>query len=240
MTKKVALVTGGVRGIGLSIAQELWEKNYQVIVNYRCSQNTPLVFDDEHIPSYAFDIGHYGQCQTMIRTIEEKHGAIDILVLNAGITRDTSLLKMTEQMWEEVIQTNLSSAFYMAKAVLPSMYEKKYGRIILLSSVNAFKGQFGQVNYCAAKAGLLGFMRALAQECIKKGITVNAIAPGYTDTDMVKAVPENILSKIIESIPAQRLASPQEIARCVSFLASEEAGYITGHTIHVNGGMYFS
>ncbi len=239
MNKKIALVTGGVRGIGLAIAQEFWEKGYQVIVNYHRSHHGILKFGEDEIPAYAWDVSNYQACQKAMKEIQEKHGVIDVLVLNAGITRDSSLLKMEEDAWDDVIRTNLSSCFYMTKTVLPSMLERQYGRIILLSSVNAFKGQFGQTNYCAAKAGILGFMKALAQETIKKGITVNAIAPGYTSTDMVKAIPETILNKIIESIPAKRLGESKEIARCASFLASKEAGYITGHTIHINGGMYF-
>lgn len=231
----IALVTGGVRGIGKAVTQELLQNNYRVIAGCHHSSS-----DHKDVPTYQWDVSDAGQCQSFVEKIEKKHGGIDVLVLNAGITRDVLLHKMPPESWEDVIRTNLSSAFYMTRAVISGMYERKYGRIILLSSVNAFKGQRGQTNYCAAKAGLLGFMKALALESIGKGVTVNAIAPGYTDTDMVRAVAEPILEKIVETIPAKRLATPEEIARCLVFLASKDSGYITGQTFHINGGMYFS
>ena len=231
----IALVTGGVRGIGKAVTQELLQNNYRVIAGCHHSSSDPT-----DVPTYQWDVSNAGQCQSFVEKIEKDHGGIDVLVLNAGITRDVMLHKMSPESWEDVIRTNLSSAFYMTRAVISGMYERKYGRIILLSSVNAFKGQRGQTNYCAAKAGLLGFMKALALESIGKGVTVNAIAPGYTDTDMVRAVAAPILEKIVETIPAKRLATPEEIARCVAFLASKDSGYITGQTFHINGGMYFS
>lgn len=239
--KNLALVTGGIRGIGAAISRKLFQEGYKVIATYHHDDAKAQEFSkSSNIPVYRADTANPEQCQDLCETLTKEHGSIDVLVLNAGITRDALLHKMTLEMWEDVIRTDLSSCFYMTRAVLPSMYEREYGRIILLSSINGVKGQRGQTNYCAAKAGVIGFMKALAQEAISKSVTVNAVAPGYTDTDMVKAVPAPILEKIIAQIPVGRLGRPEEIARCVAFLASEDAGFITGHTLHVNGGQYTS
>lgn len=237
--KRLALVTGGVRGIGAAIAAQLKNDGYSVIVNsFKTPELDKSFFETTGIPVVPFDVSNGEECLLGVERIEREYGHIEVLVLNAGITRDSFLSKMMIEQWDDVIRTNLSSCFYMTRAVISSMMERNFGRIIAISSINALKGQKGQTNYCAAKAGIIGFVKALAQESIQKGITVNAVAPGYTDTEMVRQVPANILNKIIEQIPAGRLAHVEEIARCVSFLAGEGAGYITGETINVNGGQY--
>jgi acetoacetyl-CoA reductase len=233
--KKNVLITGGTRGIGAAIARKLYADDYHVITN--CYQNV-CVQIDPNIPYVSFDVSNPEECIRGSEEIREKYGNIDVLVLNAGIIQDAMMHKMSIEQWNAVIQTNLSSCFYVARTFLNAMYEQKFGRIILISSVNAFKGQRGQTNYCATKAGMIGFMKALAQEALPHGVTVNAVAPGYTNTEMVQLIAEPILNKIIDTIPMKRLAEVDEVARCVSFLASEESSYITGQTIHVNGGMY--
>jgi len=239
-TKRIALVTGGTRGIGAAIAKELFNKGYEVIATYHQNQSAADAFSRETgIKTYQWDVSDFGACSQAIEKITKEVGVIDTLVNNAGITRDGMFYKMTFDHWQDVIHTNLGSCFTMTRSLINSMIEKKFGRIINISSVNAQKGQIGQVNYCAAKAGILGFTKALAQETANKGITVNAIAPGYTDTDMTRAVPEAVLTKIVEKIPLGRLGSPEDVAKAASFLASEDASYITGATLSVNGGLYY-
>lgn len=241
MKNRVALVTGGTRGIGASITLALKSKGYKVIANYHTNHEAAKNFSSQYdVEVEAWDVGCYEECQRAINRITEKHDTIDVLIHNAGITRDSFFHKMSPQMWQEVITTNLNSCFNMVQPTVTAMREKGFGRIILLSSINALKGQAGQVNYCAAKAGIIGFAKALSLETASKGITVNVIAPGYTDTEMVRSVPESILEKIVSQIPAGRLGQVDEIARCVTFLAAEEAGFITGETLNVNGGQYLS
>ena len=237
--KRTALVTGGTRGIGEGIALALKHAGYQVIVTYQGNEIRAKGFEKEHhIPTYKWDVGDFEACTKGIESIVNEHGSIDILVNNAGITRDGFLHKMTPLMWHEVITTNLTSLFNMCKGVIEPMRAQSFGRIINISSINATKGQMGQTNYCAAKAGVIGFTKALAQESATKGITVNAIAPGYVDTDMVRAVPTAVLEQILSNIPAKRLGTVCEVGRAVVFLASEEAGFINGTTLHINGGQY--
>ncbi len=241
MTERVALVTGGTRGIGAAIARALKEKGCKVAVTYHGNDERARAFTEETgIPAYKWDVADFDACQEGVARVEEDLGPIDILVNNAGITRDSTLVKMTRQMWEEVIDTNLGSCFNMAKAVFPGMRERRFGRIVNISSINGQAGQYGQVNYAAAKAGMIGFTKALALEGARYNVTVNAVAPGYIDTDMVAAVPQNILDKIIARIPVGRLGKPEEIARTVAFLTEDEAGFITGATIAVNGGQYMA
>lgn len=240
--KRLALVTGGTRGIGMATALRLKNSGYSVIITQ--SSNKKDVADrflkEHNIPVYGWDVGDFDACVEGVQKIQKEIGNIEILVHGAGITKDALLHKMDKSMWDNVIKTNLSSCFYMTSAVINSMYTRQFGRIILISSVNGLKGQRGQTNYCASKAGIIGFMKALAYESIRYGVTVNAIAPGYTDTDMVRAIPEPMLGKIIEQIPIKRLGKPEEIARCIEFLASSESDYITGHTFHINGGLYMA
>ncbi len=236
---RTALITGGTRGIGAGICTVLKQAGYNVIATYHGNDERAREFSEKNsIPAYKWDVAHYEECVHGIKTVTERHGPVDILVNNAGITRDSFLHKMTPEMWNDVITTNLSSLFNMSRCVIESMRERGFGRIISLSSINAAKGQMGQTNYSAAKAGVIGFTKALAQEGASKGITANAIAPGYIDTDMVRAVPENVLEQIIAQIPAKRLGQASEIGRAVAFLASEDAGFINGATLHINGGQY--
>lgn len=239
MKQRIALVTGGTRGIGAAISLALKAKGYKVIANYHQNHEAAQSFKKEHsIDVYSWDVSNYDACQSAVQKITKEHDEIGILVHNAGITRDGFLHKMTPVMWNEVIQTNLSSCFNMVHPLIDSMRQNSFGRIILLSSINALKGQMGQVNYCAAKAGIIGFSKALALETASKGITVNVIAPGYTDTEMVRSVPENVLEKIIAQIPVGRLGRADEIASCATFLAGDDAGFITGETLNINGGQY--
>lgn len=239
--QKVALVTGGTRGIGAAISMALKESGCRVAAVYHGNEEAAQNFRKKTgVDVFKWDVGHFAACQKGVAEVKEKLGPIDILVNNAGITRDGMFHKSTEQDWAAVIQTNLMSCFTMSHAVINDMREKNFGRIINISSINGQKGQMGQVNYSAAKAGVIGFTKALAQESAKKGITVNAIAPGYIATDMVKAVPEAALNQIIAQIPVGRLGEPEEIARCVVFLADEKAGFITGATLTVNGGHYLT
>ena len=236
---RIAVVTGGTRGIGAAISRQLKKAGFMVIANYMSNTKAAQEFCSETgIEVMSWDVGDYDQCKKAVQTIIEKHRHIDILVNNAGITRDGFMHKSTPQMWHEVINTNLTSCFNMCHCVIPYMREKTFGRVINISSINGQKGQIGQVNYSAAKAGLIGLTRALALECASKGITVNVIAPGYINTDMVAAVPENVLQSIIAQIPIGRLGKPEEIAEVVNFLAGENAGFITGATISANGGQY--
>lgn len=239
--QKVALVTGGTRGIGAAISMALKESGCRVAAVYHGNEEGAQNFRKKTgVDVFKWDVGNFDACQKGVAEVKEKLGPIDILVNNAGITRDGMFHKSTEQDWAAVIQTNLMSCFTMSHAVINDMREKNFGRIINISSINGQKGQMGQVNYSAAKAGVIGFTKALAQESAKKGITVNAIAPGYIATDMVKAVPEAALNQIIAQIPVGRLGEPEEIARCVVFLADEKAGFITGATLTVNGGHYLT
>ena len=236
---RVALVTGGTRGIGEGISKALVEAGYTVAASYAGSDEAARKFSEETgVSTYKFDVADFDQCAEKVKEIEANHGPIDILVNNAGITRDTTLHKMTWEKWDAVIQTDLSSCFSMSRAVIEGMRSRGFGRIINISSINGEAGQVGQTNYSAAKAGMIGFAKALAREGASKGITVNTIAPGYIGTEMVRAVPEDILQKIIRTIPVGRLGEVEEIARCVVFLAADDAGFITGTTIDINGGQY--
>jgi acetoacetyl-CoA reductase len=237
---RVAVVTGGTRGIGAAISRALKEAGYKVGANYAGNDEAAKKFHAEtHIAAYKWDVSDYEACANGIKMVEAELGPVDILVNNAGITRDTMFHKMTPQQWGQVIATNLGSLFNMCRPVIEGMRERNFGRIINISSINGQKGQMGQVNYSAAKAGELGFTKALAQENARKGVTVNAICPGYIATEMVMAVAKEVLEKsIIPQIPAGRLGEPEEVARCVVFLASDEAGFITGSTLSANGGQY--
>jgi len=239
---RVALVTGGTRGIGAAICKALKAEGYSVAANYAGNDEAANAFKAETgIPVYKWSVAEYDACVEGAKQVESDLGPIDVLVNNAGITRDAMFHKMTPQQWKEVIETNLSGLFNMTHPVFPGMRSRGYGRIVNISSVNGQKGQMGQVNYSASKAGDIGFTRALAQEGAFKGVTVNAICPGYIGTEMVRAIDEDVLKKnIIPQIPVGRLGEPEEIARCVVFLASEDAGFITGSTISANGGQFFS
>jgi acetoacetyl-CoA reductase len=239
---RVALVTGGTRGIGEAISVALKEAGYQVAANYGGNDEAASKFKDRTgIPVYKWDVSDFQACQDGIAKVETDLGPIEVLVNNAGITRDTTLHRMKPEQWSDVIRTNLDSVFNMTRGVIEGMRERNFGRIVNISSINGQKGQFGQANYSAAKAGLIGFTKAVAQENAAKGITVNAIAPGYIGTEMVRAVPEDVLkTKILPLIPVGRLGEPEEIGRCVAFLASEEAGFITGSTLTANGGQYMA
>lgn len=235
----VALVTGGTRGIGEAISIALKDAGVTVAANYAGNDEKAKAFTERTgIAAYKFDVGDFDAVQAAVQKISDDLGAIDILVNNAGITRDGTLLKMDQVRWQEVIDVNLGGCFNTAKAVFPAMKEKGYGRIVNIGSINGQAGQYGQVNYAAAKSGIHGFTKALAQEGARFGITVNAIAPGYIDTDMVAAVPENVLEKIVAKIPVGRLGKAEEIARGVAFLTAEDAGFVTGSTLSINGGQH--
>jgi acetoacetyl-CoA reductase len=236
---RIALITGGSKGIGAAIAKEFQTAGYQVAITYSGDDKAAEQFTKEtSIPHFKWDVADYEQCVEGVKRVQEALGPIDILVNNAGRAKDRMMHKMTYEDWHEIIHVNLNSVFNMTKQVLDGMRDRKFGRIINISSINAQKGQIGQVNYCASKAGVLGFTRALAKEVARLNITVNAIAPGYIDTAMAKNVPEDIMKAIIDQIPLGRLGHPEEIAAIAKFLASEEARYITGSTISANGGMY--
>ncbi len=236
---RVAFVTGGTRGIGRAISARLKAAGYKVAAGYAGNEVAAQACASElGVMVVKGNVSSFADCAAAVNTVEAEFGPIDVLVNNAGITRDAMLHKMSEEQWNEVIHVNLASIFNMTRNVIESMRERGFGRIINISSINGQKGQMGQTNYSAAKAGAIGFTKALAQENAKKGITVNAIAPGYIDTEMVSAVPKNVLDQIIAGIPVGRLGMADEIARCVAFLASEDAGFITGSTLTVNGGQY--
>ncbi len=239
---RIALVTGGTRGIGRAVSIALKEIGYRVAASYAGNDEAANAFNSETgIPVYKFDVGDFEACAAAIAAIENDLGPVDVLVNNAGITRDGMLHKMSLEQWSAVINTNLNGLFNTTRNVIEGMRERKFGRIINISSINGQKGQMGQANYSAAKAGDLGFTKAVAQENAFKGITVNAIAPGYIGTEMVRAVPQEVLdTKIIPQIPVGRLGEPEEIARCVVFLAADEAGFITGSTLTANGGQYMT
>jgi acetoacetyl-CoA reductase len=239
---RVAVVTGGTRGIGESISKALTEAGYKVAANYGGNDEAAQKFKAAtDIPVYKWDVASYDSCVSGLKQVESDLGPVEVLVNNAGITRDTMFHRMTPEQWSAVISTNLSSLFNMCRPVIEGMRNRRFGRIINISSINGQKGQIGQTNYSAAKAGELGFTKALAQESARSGITVNAICPGYIATDMVKAMPKDVVEKnILPQIPVGRLGEPEDVARCVVFLASDEAGFITGSTITANGGQYFA
>ncbi|CEJ10886.1 acetoacetyl-CoA reductase [Phreatobacter sp. AB_2022a] len=239
---RVALVTGGTRGIGGAISRTLHAAGYKVAANYAGNDEAAAKFKAETgIPVFKFDVSDYDASAAGVAAIEKEVGGIDILVNNAGITRDGFFHKMTKEQWSAVIRTNLDSLFNVTRPVIDGMRARSFGRIVVISSINGQKGQMGQVNYSASKAGDIGFVKALAQENANKGITVNAICPGYIGTEMVAAIdPEVLKSRILPQIPVGRLGEPAEIARAVAFLASDEGGFITGSTLTINGGQYFT
>jgi acetoacetyl-CoA reductase len=236
---RVAIVTGGTRGIGEAISIALKDMGMKVAANYAGNDERAREFTDRTgIAAYKWDVSDFDACQEGVKKVEGDLGPVDVLVNNAGITRDTTMKRMDHQKWQDVIDTNLGGCFNMAKAVFEGMQGRNYGRIVNIGSINGQAGQYGQVNYAAAKSGIHGFTKALAQEGARNGVTVNAIAPGYIDTDMVAAVPEEVLAKIIAKIPVGRLGKAQEIARAVGFLVDEQGGFITGSTMSVNGGQH--
>ena len=236
---RVAIVTGGTRGIGEAISLALRDMEMTVAANYAGNEERARAFSDRTgIRAFKWDVSDYDACMEGVRLVEAELGPVDVLVNNAGITRDTTMKRMDHQKWQEVIDTNLGGCFNMAKAVWEGMVGRGYGRIVNIGSINGQAGQYGQVNYAAAKSGIHGFTKALAQEGARSGITVNAIAPGYIDTDMVAAVPEDVLGKIVARIPVGRLGRADEIARGVAFLVDENAGFVTGSTLSINGGQH--
>jgi acetoacetyl-CoA reductase len=242
---KVALVTGGTGGIGTAICKRLADAGCRVVTNYRNEEKTQKWRDACKSESYEIatikaDVSHYPECEALIAQIEKDIGPVDILVNNAGTTRDATFRKMTHEQWDAVISTNLDSVFNVTRPLIQGMMDRGFGRIINISSINGQKGQFGQSNYSAAKAGMHGFTMALAQEVARKGVTVNTISPGYIATEMVMAVPEDVRNKIIAQIPVGRLGEPEEVAYVVECLASEEAAFITGGDISINGGQYMT
>lgn len=247
MTKKrIALITGGVGGIGTGVSRTLAAKGYFVVANYLVpgsdekwlAEMTAAGFNGDATATAYGDVSDFAATGDMIRRIETEIGPVSVLVNCAGITRDATLRKMTPEHWHAVLSTNLTSVFNTCKHVIDGMVERGWGRIINISSVNGVKGQFGQTNYAAAKAGVLGFTKSLAQEVIRKGVTVNAVSPGYIDTDMTRAIRDDVREQIIESIPAGRMGYPHDIANAIAFLASDESGYITGANLSVNGGLH--
>ena len=237
---RVAVVTGGTRGIGRSISEALKDAGYNVAATYAGNEEAAERFkSDTGIPVFKFDVADFNACAEGVKAIEaELGGPVDVLVNNAGITRDATMHRMRADQWNDVIRTNLDSCFNMARAVIEGMRGRGFGRIVNISSINGQAGQIGQTNYAAAKAGILGFTKALAQEGASRGVTVNAVAPGYVETEMVRAVPANVLEQIVARIPVGRLGQPEEIARAVLFLVADESGFITGSTLSINGGQY--
>ena len=236
---KVAIVTGGTRGIGGAISLALKNADYKVAATYAGNDEAAAAFKEETgIRVYKFDVCDFRQCEESVAQIEKDLGPVEVLVNNAGITRDGTMQRMTPDSWQAVINTNLGSCFNMCHAVIDGMRERGFGRIVNIGSINGQAGQYGQVNYAAAKSGIHGFTKALAQEGAAKGITVNAIAPGYIDTDMVRAVPPNVLEKIVAKVPVGRLGKASEIARGVLFLVADDAGFVTGSTLSINGGQH--
>ena len=236
---RVAIVTGGTRGIGRAICEVLKADGLTVVANYGGNDEKARAFSDATgIPSYRWDVGDHQAALAGCKQVEQEVGPIDVLVNNAGITRYGTLLKMSFEDWYDVMRINLGGCFNMAKGCFPGMKERGWGRIVNIGSINGQAGQYGQVNYAAAKSGIHGFTKALAQEGARFGVTVNAIAPGYIDTEMVAAVPEAVLEKIVAKIPVGRLGHAEEIARGVAFLASEDGGFVTGSTMSINGGQH--
>ncbi|MBY0544587.1 MAG: acetoacetyl-CoA reductase [Gammaproteobacteria bacterium] len=237
--KRIVLITGGTTGIGAVTAKTFKEKGYQVVVNFAFGDEAAAEFNKQTgIPIYKWDVTDADACMDGVKKVIAECGAVDVLVNNAGITRDHTIQKMPVADWHSVINTDLGSCFNMARAVIDSMRAKKFGRIISISSISGMAGQFGQTNYAAAKAGILGFTKALALETADKGITVNAVAPGFTKTSMLNTIPNNVLEALITRIPVKRLGKPEDIARAVLFLAADDADFITGETLAVNGGLY--
>jgi acetoacetyl-CoA reductase len=238
---RVAIVTGGTRGIGHAISVALKDAGFTVAANYAGNDTAAQKFKDETgIATFKWDVGDYDACTAGLKRVQEELGPVEVVVNNAGITKDAMLHRMTPQMWNEVVRVNLGSMFNMTQPLLDGMRSRNWGRIINISSINGQKGQLGQCNYSAAKAGVIGFTKALAQETARKGITVNCIAPGYIDTEMVAAVQEDVLKGIIAQIPVGRLGKAEEIARCVVFLAGDDAAFMTGATLTINGGQYIA
>ncbi|MGS1016704.1 acetoacetyl-CoA reductase [Allosphingosinicella humi] len=236
---RVAIVTGGTRGIGEAISLALRDMGMTVAANYAGNDEKARAFSDRSgIKTYKWDVSDFDACQAGVQQVESELGPVDVLVNNAGITRDGTMKRMSRQMWDEVLDVNLGGCFNMAKAVFEGMQARKYGRIVNIGSINGQGGQYGQVNYAAAKSGIHGFTKALALEGARSGVTVNALAPGYIDTEMVAAVPEDVLAKIVARIPVGRLGKASEIARGVAFLCAEDAGFITGSTLSLNGGQH--
>jgi len=236
---RVAIVTGGTRGIGEAISIALKDMGMTVAANYAGNEERARAFTERTgIPAFKWDVSDFNACQEGVQKVEAELGPVDVLVNNAGITRDSTMKRMDHQKWQDVMDTNLGGCFNMAKAVFEGMQSRNYGRIVNIGSINGQAGQYGQVNYAAAKSGIHGFTKALAQEGARNGVTVNAIAPGYIDTDMVAAVPEEVLGKIIAKIPVNRLGKAEEIARGVAFLVDENGGFITGSTLSINGGQH--
>lgn len=241
MNMRVALVTGGTSGIGAATAQALQAAGYRVAATYGSHIDAAQAFADRTgIGVYRWNVADAAACHDGVARVEAELGPVDVLVNNAGITRDAMLHRMDSEQWREVIDTNLGGCFNMCRAVIDGMRERRYGRIVNMGSVNGLSGQAGQCNYAAAKAGLIGLSKSLALEGASRNITVNVVAPGYTDTSMVRAVPAEVLARIVGSVPVGRLATPPEIARAVVFLASEDAGFITGATLSINGGKYMA
>lgn len=245
MTQRIALVTGGTGGLGTAMCIALADVGYKVVANYFTGLGEQAQEWQERMHAQGYDFGlvegnvaEFEDCARMVQEVESNYGHIDCLVNNAGITRDATIKKMTADKWDAVINTNLNSMFYMTKQVVEGMTDRGYGRVINISSVNGQKGQFGQANYSAAKAGVHGFTMALAQETARKGVTVNTISPGYIGTEMVMAIAEDVRKSIEATIPVGRLGKPEEIGRTVAFLAHEDGGYITGNDFSINGGLY--
>jgi len=237
--ERVAIVTGGTRGIGEAISLALRDKGMKVAANYAGNTEKARAFTDRTgIKAYQWDVSDFDACIAGVADVEADLGPVDVLINNAGITRDGTMKKMNARMWQDVIEVNLGGVFNMTKAVFDGMADRKYGRIVNIGSINGQAGQYGQVNYAAAKSGIHGFTKALAQEGARAGVTVNAIAPGYIDTEMVAAVPDDVLQKIVGRIPIGRLGRAEEIARGVAFLCAEDAGFITGSTLSINGGQH--
>ena len=237
---RVALVTGGTRGIGAAISVALKAAGYKVAANYAGNDEAAAAFTKETgIKTYKWNVADYEASKAGLASVEAEVGPIDVVIANAGITRDAPFHKMTPEQWHQVIDTNLTGVFNTVHPIWNGMRERKFGRVVVISSINGQMGQFAQVNYAATKAGDLGIIKSLAQEGARFGITANAVCPGYIATEMVMAVPEKVRESIIAGIPAGRLGEPEEIARCVAFLASDDAGFITGSTISANGGQYF-
>ena len=236
---RLAIVTGGTRGIGEAISVALRDMGMTVAANYAGNDERARAFTDRTgIKAYKWDVSDFAACQDGVGQVESELGSVDVLVNNAGITRDATMKRMDHAKWQEVMDTNLGGCFNMAKAVFDGMTSRGYGRIVNIGSINGQAGQYGQVNYAAAKSGIHGFTKALAQEGARFGVTVNAIAPGYIDTDMVAAVPEDVLGKIVARIPVGRLGKAEEIARGVAFLVDENGGFVTGSTLSINGGQH--
>jgi len=236
---KVALVTGGTRGIGAAICKALKKAGYNVAANYHGNDDAAKAFKKEtKIPVFKWDVTDYVACEKGVVAVENEVGPVEVLINNAGISRDAMLQKMSHEQWTEVMRTNLGSLFNMTRQVINGMRDRSFGRVINISSINGQKGQLGLTNYCAAKAGVIGFTRALALESARKGITVNAIAPGYIKTDLLSGVSEDVMKAIVGQIPVGRLGEADEVARCVLFLAADEAAWITGSTLTINGGQF--